>query len=79
MKNTPPLPTLAATLAVETVKHIASGRKQRPPDEIDRITKLCELCDHVFYEGLAMRCHLCGCNMTLKIRWATTRCPAGKW
>jgi hypothetical protein len=40
MKNTPPLPTLAATLAVETVKYVASGRKQWPPDEIHQQTSL---------------------------------------
>ncbi len=51
---------MAATLAVETVKYVASGRKQRPPDEIDRIRRICEFCDHVFYEGLAMRCGKCG-------------------
>ena len=79
MKNTPPLPTMAATLAVETAKHVASGRKQRPQDEIDRIRRICEFCDHVFYEGLAMRCGICGCKMNIKITWATTKCPVGKW
>lgn len=34
---------MAKTLAVETAKHVASGCKHRPPDEIDRITKICEL------------------------------------
>jgi len=77
--ETPPLTTMAATLAIETVKHAASGFKNRPPEEIDRITKLCKFCSHVFYDGLDMRCSKCGCKMNIKIKWATTKCPIRKW
>lgn len=77
--KTPPITTMAKTLAVETAKHAASGFKTRTPDEIDRIRRICEFCDQVFYEGLAMRCGKCGCNMNIKITWAATKCPDGKW
>lgn len=78
--RTPALTTMVKTLAVETAKHAASGFKTRSQDDIERITQLCRSCENVFYdEKLGMRCRLCGCNMALKIKWATTRCPVGKW
>lgn len=64
---------MAKTLAVETAKHAASGFKTRAPDEMGRITALCQSCVNVFYDDkLGIRCRLCGCNMALKIKWATT-------
>lgn len=77
--KTPPITTMAKTLAVETAKHVAGGCHARTPDEIDRIQRICEFCDQILYEGLAMRCRLCGCNMNIKITWATTKCPKQKW
>lgn len=78
--KTPPITTMAKTLAVETAKHAASGFKNRTQDEIDRITKLCQSCENVFHDDkLGTRCRLCGCNMTLKIKWTTARCPVEKW
>jgi hypothetical protein len=79
MNEKPRIQTMAKNLAVEAAKHVASGCKTRPLDEIDRIRRICELCDHVCYEGLAMRCCKCGCKMNIKITWATTKCPTGKW
>jgi hypothetical protein len=78
--RTPALTAMAKTLAIETVKHAVSGFKTRPPEDVDRITKLCQSCENIFYDDKhGLRCRLCGCAMTLKIKWATTRCPKQKW
>ena len=77
--DAPDLFEKVASFALASLKHAKSGLKTRPPEEIDRIRRICELCDHVYYEGLAMRCGKCGCKMNIKITWATTQCPVGKW
>ena len=77
--ETPTLTTMAKTFATESVKHAASGFKNRPPEEIERIGAICMSCEHIFHDEVGMRCRKCGCIMSIKIKWATTRCPVGKW
>lgn len=61
-------------------KHVLSGLKNRTAEEQKYIMTICKKCpEFVVKTNLGPRCKKCGCCMTLKKRWATSRCPLGKW
>lgn len=76
----PSLPKMGMNLAKSTGKHIANGMKQRTDEEIAKLVLICEKCEfYVRQSKMGPRCRKCGCNMNVKMRWASDHCPAGKW
>lgn len=45
-------------------------------DRMDRVA-ICQVCDE--YRRATKQCKKCGCLVNLKISWADTACPLGKW
>lgn len=45
-------------------------------DRFDRVAK-CQTCDQ--YLRSTRQCRLCGCLVSVKIAWADSECPLGKW
>lgn len=60
------------------VRFAASGFRQRPVEEVDRLHAICKGCDR--YRPSDDRCAECGCYLLgNKLAWATEVCPIGKW
>jgi hypothetical protein len=58
-------------------KAITDGVIIANEEKIDRRINLCFNC--TAFEKEQVRCKLCGCFMKTKVRFETSRCPAGKW
>jgi hypothetical protein len=45
----------------------------------DRLKRaeICHACEH--YRRSTKQCQMCGCLASLKISWAESECPVGKW
>ncbi len=76
----PSMTTMGKNFVKAGVKHIASGMEKRSEEEQERLKAICKECGFfVIKTKIGPRCKKCGCNMNIKIRWATTHCPIGKW
>ncbi|KKM21304.1 hypothetical protein LCGC14_1636770 [marine sediment metagenome] len=76
----PSLPRMGMNFAKATGKHIASGFKKRSKQEQELVKTICQKCsEYVLETKIGPRCKKCGCCVSLKKRWATSRCPLGKW
>jgi tetratricopeptide (TPR) repeat protein len=64
---------LAATKAI--AKFVGSGLKTVSPQIQQQRVQTCALCDH--HTGI--RCRLCGCFTSVKVRLPHERCPMDKW
>jgi hypothetical protein len=82
----------ARNIAPELAKRGAAYARGRPvnrPDvEADKCMAICLHCDEIppdlgvnHYDPATGMCDhpKCKCHMTIKVKWATTRCPLGKW
>ncbi len=81
-KELPALRKQIVTYAKTLRNWIGKGVKKRSDEEIERIWKICQLCD-ALQEG---RCIECGCPVkkggfawTNKLKMATTNCTRGLW
>jgi hypothetical protein len=73
----PSLVRRGLNFAAAVVRHAANAARIVSPKEAsDRLAK-CHECN--FYR--ANRClHVqCGCNLSVKVRWESARCPIGRW
>lgn len=59
------------------IKQAKAGNPKRSPEKIAAAMRICGQCPS--YVKDAERCRKCGCRTPAKIKWATTRCPGGKW
>jgi len=72
-----PLPSaveMAKSLAASVAAHVASGFEPAR-DEAERVSA-CIACVHMRSDN---RCSLCGCYTKIKAKWASARCPDGRW
>ena len=69
----PSLLTRAASFASAVVSHVAAGMPTVDEAEYQRRLALCPGCERT--------CPHCGCNMLVKMRWASQHCgaPEPKW
>lgn len=69
-----PTPLRKAANVVKAVGgHIANGMKKAPEDVQLMRLALCEACP--WYEAGICKHPDCGCNMKIKVGWASSRCP----
>jgi peroxiredoxin len=74
-KPLPPILTKATNFARAMATHIADGAKKVTAEELERRWELCILCD----QRNGDFCAACGCDLTIKAGWRTSKCPLGKW
>lgn len=71
--------TMAVNFSKASVKHLASGLKNRTPEQQAEVQAICKLCDQYVLINNNPRCKKCGCYLNVKQRWQTADCPLGKW
>jgi hypothetical protein len=71
----PPLAAQAANLSRALWDWAVSGFSGATREEQRRRMNICVLCP----EWSDVRCKLCGCLLSAKIRMKTEHCPIGKW
>jgi hypothetical protein len=76
----PSLVRKAGNLARAIVEHVAAGMPEADEATAAHRLATCRACPEF---NAADRdnptCNRCGCHLTIKVRWAGQRCPAGKW
>lgn len=68
---------MAASFAAAVGGHVLSGMKGVSGEVREARLAACRACD--VYRAATDSCRLCGCNVSVKTRWASSRCPVGKW
>lgn len=78
-KKPPSLETMAKNLfntMVSTISHAArTGQIITEHDLMERRLKICNVCP----SKSGVRCHECGCFISLKVGVKVATCPIGKW
>lgn len=71
------LGSLVWGFAKEFTKHLKNGAKVVDPTTYKKRLEICMDCED-FNENT---CTICGCNMIIKTKWATSKCAANppKW
>lgn len=77
----PSMPQMGLNLAKASIKHLATGLKHRSPEEAERLLAICTECSNYVIINDKARCKhtKCGCYLVNKVKWASQRCPEGKW
>ena len=78
-KEDKPLPSTgqqAINLVSGVAHHIADGLKEVDEKTLEFRNNICDACENMRSDG---RCSECGCSMKIKAKWASAKCPAGKW
>lgn len=55
--------------------HLADRLQQAPAAVQQRRMETCRVCPS-FKDS---KCEVCSCNLRVKVRWRTSKCPQGKW
>ncbi len=66
---------MAGGLVRALATHIGDGRRRVTAEQLEQRLEECSLCDKRTGES----CSACGCNLTTKAGWRTSKCPLGKW
>jgi len=77
-----PGPTLlrqAVNFGVAQVRHMLDGRRKVSDVIYASRLAVCSNCASKDPERLQCREKTCGCDLTIKCRWASEACPLGKW
>lgn len=73
----PPLLEQAKNLIKDVAQHITSGTEKCTEEEIEKRLSICDTCEYLKRESL--RCAACGCHLTVKSKWKSSKCPLSKW
>ena len=60
----------------ELATYVANGAPNVNAEEYEERLEICNSCEHITEK---FTCNQCGCNMTMKSKWATSSCPKDKW
>jgi len=75
--STPSLFSKAKSFGSSLLAHIRNALKPTPKPLFDLRLAICQECDR--FNAAEMKCGECGCNMNVKLSWAASKCPLGKW
>jgi hypothetical protein len=76
----PSMADQAKSFTSAAVQHAKSGFKNVDKATLAERNRICESCGLLGTDGkMKDRCQVCGCYMKIKARWATSKCPKGKW
>lgn len=65
----------AVSFAGSAINHAKNGFRDASIQTINKRLSICKNCD--FYQDGS--CKQCGCNLNVKVTWASESCPIGKW
>jgi tetratricopeptide (TPR) repeat protein len=71
----PGLLRMAVSAAKSMAKFVGSGFETTPAQTLEHRLQTCAACEH----HTGVRCRLCGCFTSAKVRLAHEECPIGKW
>lgn len=67
----------AANFGRAITQHVAAGLPHADEVTVAHRLEVCHACEH--FNAAHTACRICGCNMTIKVRWAEQHCPVSKW
>tara|TARA_Y100000356_G_C11190996_1_gene252158 strand:- start:108 stop:341 length:234 start_codon:yes stop_codon:yes gene_type:complete len=67
--------TLVKNFSREAIQFVKAGAPIVDEATFEKRLNLCNECEHL--DG--SKCKKCGCNMAVKCRWGTAKCPIDKW
>jgi len=73
----PSLIQQAKNLAKASTEHILNGAKNVSAEKQQERLSICHGCR--FYDSPSNGCKACGCNLGVKTKWKTSKCPKGYW
>lgn len=73
----PSLPQRLVNLTVAGGKHLWAGLPEAPAAVQEHRQALCSSCPEYLPDSAA--CAKCGCYVRIKVQWADSVCPLGKW
>ena len=59
----------------EVVKFVAAGAPIVTKEVFKERLEICNNCEHLS----GSKCLKCGCQMSVKCKWGTAKCPIDKW
>ena len=65
-----------AQFTKELSAYLKAGAPNVTPKEYEDRLITCNGCEHISEK---FTCGKCGCDMTMKSKWATSECPENKW
>jgi hypothetical protein len=71
----PSLGSQIASFGTAVKDHIKNKAKLAGEEELKRRVELCEACEY----KLKNRCKKCGCNLAVKQKWESSKCPDRRW
>jgi len=72
--------TMAKNFGRDALRYLREGRPKRTPAEQLALRAICQQCeDFLPTSKIGPRCRVCGCSVTVAVRWATKHCPRNKW
>lgn len=75
--NDPSLFQKIVNLSRAVTQHVAAGLQHTDEETVKYRLEICHTCDR--FNPTHSTCRVCGCNMTIKAKWAEQRCPINKW
>lgn len=75
----PNLSQRALNFGLALVRLASHGFTAATEEEIATRLAICRSCASCDVPRLTCREHSCGCDLTVKARWASERCPLGNW
>lgn len=67
----------AKNFAKASVEHIKNGANHVSVEKQQERMSICHACP--LYDAQSNRCKACGCNLAVKTKWETSKCPHQKW
>jgi len=75
----PGLPAMVKSLVRSVGDWGKDGFRLTDEVEADRRMAICKSCEHFKLTACSMRCSLCGCFLSAKLRLKSESCPIGMW
>ena len=66
---------LSLQFAKEAANYVKSGMSNVSVDQYEERLKICDTCPNKVEGTHNDSCGLCGCNIAVKAKWSTTKCP----
>lgn len=77
MDQEPSIIKKVQNLSESIIEHMLDGMKSSKQTEQERRLEICNGCE--FFSKENSRCGKCGCNMLIKTKWNSSRCPKNYW
>jgi len=77
VSSPPSLIKQAGSFIKAATKHVVSGAAHVSQEKQEERLSICAACPK--FDSVKNKCLACGCNLAIKTKWATSKCPLGHW